>query len=375
MVSHRYGTWGNPVSMTDTSGTGIGTLNPFRYRGYCYDEETGLYYLGSRYYDPVTGRFVNADDVETLDINTESLEGYNLYAYCNDDPVNLIDDDGHLPKWAKHMIVGTAVIAAAAVLTVATAGTGTALACFAAGALKGAAIGAATGAVQGAVEGAVSNRIQSGSWKGTGEAVLNGAASGYMGGAITGFVVGGLTSNVCFVAGTVVSTECGKKVIENIKKGELVWAQDENTGEKMLKKVLRTFINETNELVYVEVNGEIITSTPGHPYFVGESEIYVHNLCRQTAVRRAWKHEREMVAKTGKGSRNWNSKQKLELLRTGKVKGYQGHHIFSVKGHQELKGDWENIQFLTRKEHLRAHKGNWRTPTTKRYRPRLRYNK
>ena len=82
-----------------------------------------------------------------------------------------------------------------------------------------------------------------------------------MGGAITGFVVGGLTSNVCFVAGTVVSTECGKKVIENIKKGELVWAQDENTGEKMLKKVLRTFINETNELVYVEVNGEIITST------------------------------------------------------------------------------------------------------------------
>ena len=92
----------------------------------------------------------------------------------------------------------------------------------------------------------------------------------YMGGAITGFVVGGLTSNVCFVAGTVVSTECGKKVIENIKKGELVWAQDENTGEKMLKKVLRTFINETNELVYVEVNGEIITSTPGHPYFVAE---------------------------------------------------------------------------------------------------------
>ncbi|MEI3219784.1 MAG: RHS repeat-associated core domain-containing protein [Lachnoclostridium sp.] len=82
-----------------------------------------MYYLGSRYYDPVTGRFVNADDVETLDINTESLEGYNLYAYCNDDPVNLIDDDGHLPKWAKHMIVGTAVIAAAAVLTVATAGT------------------------------------------------------------------------------------------------------------------------------------------------------------------------------------------------------------------------------------------------------------
>ena len=66
VVSYQYDTWGVPVSTTDTTSMKIGTLNPFRYRGYCYDEATGFYYLGSRYYDPVIGRFVNADDVDGL---------------------------------------------------------------------------------------------------------------------------------------------------------------------------------------------------------------------------------------------------------------------------------------------------------------------
>ncbi len=176
----------------------------------------------------------------------------------------MIDDDGHLPKWAKHMIVGTAVIAAAAVLTVATAGTGTALACFAAGTLKGAAIGAATGAVQGAVEGAVSNRIQSGSWKGTGEAVLNGAASGYMGGAITGFVVGGLTSNVCFVAGKgwvcAGALEIGDKVF--LKNGCIEKIQ--SVKSKKTEDPVKTYNFEVDDF---------------HTYFVGNIGIFVHNSC------------------------------------------------------------------------------------------------
>ncbi len=62
VVSYQYDTWGNQISMTDSTSTGIGSKNPFRYRGYCYEEETGLYYLKSRFYDPVTGRFVSADD-------------------------------------------------------------------------------------------------------------------------------------------------------------------------------------------------------------------------------------------------------------------------------------------------------------------------
>ena len=63
MVEYTYDAWGNPIDKTGTLAATLGTLNPFRYRGYVFDEETGLYYLKSRYYNPVWGRFVNADAV------------------------------------------------------------------------------------------------------------------------------------------------------------------------------------------------------------------------------------------------------------------------------------------------------------------------
>jgi len=72
---------------------------------------------------------------------------------------------------------------------------------------------------------------------------------------------------------------------------------------------------------------------------------------------------------TGKGSRDWTADQIDELLSTGKVKGYVGHHMKSVKGYPELAGDPSNIQFLTRQEHLLAHGGNWRNITHGRYIP------
>ena len=53
MVEYVYDAWGNPISKTGTLAATLGTLNPFRYRGYVYDEETGLYYLRSRYYNPI----------------------------------------------------------------------------------------------------------------------------------------------------------------------------------------------------------------------------------------------------------------------------------------------------------------------------------
>ncbi len=161
--------------------------------------------------------------------------------------------------------VGTTVIAAAAVLTVATAGTGTALACFAVGALKGAAVGAANGAVMGAI----GNRIATESWEGS-AAALNGAAEGYMSGAITGFVVGGVTSNVCFVAGTQIHLTEGTVPIETVKAGDLVWAENSETGEKALKRVVRTFCNQADELIQLRTPSEEIITTPTHPFYVKE---------------------------------------------------------------------------------------------------------
>ena len=70
VARYRYDAWGVPTIVEDIStndedweGDGIATVNPFRYRGYYYDNETGLYYLQSRYYDPNVGRFINADEV------------------------------------------------------------------------------------------------------------------------------------------------------------------------------------------------------------------------------------------------------------------------------------------------------------------------
>ena len=63
----------------------LSTLNPFRYRGYVYDEETGLYYLRSRYYNPCQSRFINADCL---------ISGSNLYAYCSNRPVYMSDSSG-----------------------------------------------------------------------------------------------------------------------------------------------------------------------------------------------------------------------------------------------------------------------------------------
>jgi hypothetical protein len=195
------------------------------------------------------------------------LLGNNLFAYCFNNPVNFSDNEGNWPSWATKLIIGTAVIAAAAVLTVATAGTGTALACFAAGALKGAIVGAATGALSGAATGAVSHLITEGTFDGIGEAMLEGAADGYMMGAITGFISGGLTSNQCFVAGTAILTSIGYVSIQNIEAGDWVWASDLETGETELKQVVQTFVNEATELVHLTVNGEEIISTMEHPFY------------------------------------------------------------------------------------------------------------
>ena len=80
VVSYLYDAWGAPISITGPMASTLGVQNPIRYRGYYYDTETGLYYLQSRYYDPVVGRFLNADGL--LGANGD-LMSYNLFAYCS----------------------------------------------------------------------------------------------------------------------------------------------------------------------------------------------------------------------------------------------------------------------------------------------------
>ena len=88
---YRYDAWGKCTIITDLSG--IATINPFRYRGYYIDNETGLCYLNSRYYDPTVGRFLSPDSLEYL--GPEDLGGLNLYNYCNNNPVMYTDPSGN----------------------------------------------------------------------------------------------------------------------------------------------------------------------------------------------------------------------------------------------------------------------------------------
>lgn len=76
-----------------TSPTHIGVLNPIRYRGHYYDTETGYYYLQSRYYDPEIGRFINAD---VLTDTEQGLFSHNMYAYCENNPINSADPSGEI---------------------------------------------------------------------------------------------------------------------------------------------------------------------------------------------------------------------------------------------------------------------------------------
>ena len=90
VVEYKYDAWGKPIAATGSLAATLGKRNPFRYRGYVYDEETGLYYLRSRYYNPVVGRFVNEDGAVI-----PGLLCTNLFAYCSNNPLSRVDTSGY----------------------------------------------------------------------------------------------------------------------------------------------------------------------------------------------------------------------------------------------------------------------------------------
>ncbi len=134
MVSYKYDAWGKllaKVYTPNTIGEDIAELNSFVYKGYYYDEETAWYYLKSRYYNPYCNRFINTDNTNYM--NTDTVTGTNIFTYCENNPIDLSDENGNLPRWLKGIIIVGAVFAVIA-LTVATAGV--------AGPVAGALIGA-----------------------------------------------------------------------------------------------------------------------------------------------------------------------------------------------------------------------------------------
>ena len=102
---YTYDAWGNIIAQSGD----IASINPVRYRGYYYDSETGLYYLGSRYYDPQVRRFINADGAAFATFNTYSngLTDKNYFAYCDNNPTSRSDDGGE--AWLACVLTGAAI--------------------------------------------------------------------------------------------------------------------------------------------------------------------------------------------------------------------------------------------------------------------------
>ena len=116
VVEYDYSSYGKVEVKKDT--VGISKKDHIRYKGYIYDEETKLYYLISRYYDPEIGRFISPDSVEYIE--PSSISGLNLYVYCCNDPINMYDPSGNFAisiglLLAIGGIVGAAIGAGASV--------------------------------------------------------------------------------------------------------------------------------------------------------------------------------------------------------------------------------------------------------------------
>ena len=268
VATYEYDAWGNIVS---SSGR-LAEINPLRYRGYYYDNETGFYYLQSRYYDPANRRFINADTYSSTDPG--DAIGCNMFAYCGNNPVMRNDYSGD--AW-WHWVVATVAVVGLAVASVVTCG-GAAAAAMTATALisgtcttvpaaatiiTGAALGAGV-AYAGSVVSAASSVKSTEEFAEYGKSALISTTAGAVVGAVAG-AINAATS--CFVAGTPVLTEDGDKPIEDVTVGDYVWAWDEATGTTELKQVVETYVNETSELMHIFVNGEEIVATPTHPFY------------------------------------------------------------------------------------------------------------
>ena len=259
VAAYEYDPFGNILSATGP----MAEINPLRYRGYYYDAELEMYYLQSRYYDPMVGRFINADVAETMFVQGDSVLGTNLFSYCFNNPICNSDKSG--------MVVTPANV-----------------------------IGAIIAGIIGAVGGYFLSRwladeIGLKGWKRTAfigglTAVITASA------AVIGYFIGpyvqkagktiikslrSLSRSACFIAGTLVLTEEGKKPIEEIDIGDYVYAENPETGERGIKKVVQTFVNESSTLVHLKVHDETITTTFEHPFYVfGKGWMAAKELCQ-----------------------------------------------------------------------------------------------
>ena len=142
VVEYTYDAWGQLLSMTGSRANDLGKANPLRYRSYVYDDETGMYYLGSRYYNPTMCRFINADSVSVVHEASGKLTDKNLFAYCDNNPVMRKDGGGEFWTVLAGAVIGAITNVATTVISNAASGSETSFGQVVVAAVSGAASGA-----------------------------------------------------------------------------------------------------------------------------------------------------------------------------------------------------------------------------------------
>lgn len=110
VVNYKYDSWGKMISIMGSMSETLGKDNPYRYKGYYYDNETGMYYISVRYYNPEIARFINTDTEDILDISSH-LYDKNLYAYCDNNPIMRKDTGGEFWTIAAGALIGAVISA------------------------------------------------------------------------------------------------------------------------------------------------------------------------------------------------------------------------------------------------------------------------
>ena len=257
LVEYTYSSWGVVLDANTTTSemlvevaTILENINPLLYRGYVYDTETGLYYLQSRYYDPTVGRFINGDNF----ISTgQGILGNNMFSYCQSNPVRFYDPHGH----SVHVFDDDpSDIDYDGIVDAGGGGTSTSGYAYAINPID-------AGYHYGVDFSMASNSsLTTGGIYGNGYTTYGTYSDSSGSGQTSSF-----TTGACFVAGTLVQDKDGSKAIEDILAGDQVWAWDEKTKDVSLKKVVETYINETDELTHIFVKGDEIITTPSHPFY------------------------------------------------------------------------------------------------------------